>query len=62
MTRNKLLSQAIVGGIIYFVISLILERSTAKEVLITEGMEALIFAVVYGIGLWVYHRFIKKGE
>ncbi len=62
MTRNKLLSQAIVGGIIYFVISLILERSTAKEVLITEGTEALIFAVVYGIGLWVYHRFIKKGE
>ncbi len=62
MTRNKLLSQAIIGGIIYFVISLILERSTAKEVLITEGTEALIFAVVYGIGLWVYHRFIKKGE
>ena len=62
MTRNKLLSQAIVGGIIYFVISLILERSTAKEVLITEGTEALIFAVVYGFGLWVYHRFIKKGE
>jgi len=49
------------GGIIYFVISLILERSTASEVLITEGTEALIFAVVYGIGLWIYHRFIKKG-
>ena len=48
------------GGIIYFVISLILERSTASEVLITEGTEALIFAVVYGIGLWIYHRFIKK--
>ncbi|MFZ9004579.1 MAG: hypothetical protein ACO20F_10845 [Robiginitalea sp.] len=61
MTRFKLLSQAIAGGIIYFVISLILERSTAKEVLITEGTEALIFAVVYGLGLWVYHRFIKKG-
>lgn len=62
MTPFKLLSQAIVGGIIYFVISLILARSTAKEVLMTEGTEALIFAVVYGGGLWIYHRYIKKGE
>lgn len=61
MNRKKILSQALMGGIIYFVISLILERSTASDVLITEGTEALIFAVVYGIGLWVYHRFIKKG-
>jgi hypothetical protein len=61
MTRNKILSQAIMGGLIYFVISLILERSTAREALLTEGTEALIFAVVYGLGLWVYHRFIKKG-
>ena len=61
MTRNKILTQAVMGGIIYFVISLILERSTASEVLITEGTEALIFAVVYGLGLWIYHRFIKKG-
>jgi hypothetical protein len=62
MTRKRLLSQAIAGGIIYFLISLILERSTAREVLITEGTEALIFAVVYGLGLWIYHRFIKKRE
>lgn len=62
MTQKRILSQAIAGGVIYFVISLILERSTASEVLVTEGTEALIFAVVYGIGLWVYHRFIKKGD
>ena len=62
MSRNKLLSQALIGGVIYFVISLILERSTSSEVLVTEGTEAVIFAVVYGFGLWVYHRFIKKGE
>ena len=61
MPRNKILSQAIMGGIIYFVISLILARNTSREVLLTEGTEALIFAVVYGLGLWVYHRFIKKG-
>lgn len=62
MTRNKILSQAIMGGIIYFVISLILERSTSREVMLAEGTEALIFAVVYSLGLWIYHRFIKKGE
>ena len=61
MTRNKLLSQALIGGVIYFVISLILARSTDSEVLMSEGTEALIFAVVYGLGLWIYHRFIKKG-
>ncbi|MDX1333167.1 MAG: hypothetical protein R3252_09070 [Robiginitalea sp.] len=60
MTRKRLITQAMVGGVFYFIISLILERSTASEVLITEGTEALIFAVVYGIGLWIYHRFIKK--
>ena len=41
-------------------ISLILERSMAPEALREQGVEALIFAVVYGIGLWVYHRYFKK--
>ena len=62
MTPKRILSQAIAGGIIYLVISLILERSTAREALVKEGTEALIFAVVYGIGLWVYHRYLKKRE
>ena len=49
------------GGIIYFVISLILERSTAREALLTEGTEALIFAVVYGLSAsflyWIFYSF-----
>lgn len=60
MTTKRLITQALVGGIFYFVISLILERSTASEVLVTEGTEALLFALFYGFGLWVYHRYIKK--
>jgi hypothetical protein len=60
MSRNRIISQAIAGGVIYLVISLILERSTASEVLAKEGVEALIFAVVYGAGLWLYHRYFKK--
>lgn len=60
MSRNRIITQAIAGGIIYLVISLVLERSMASEALVKEGTEALIFAVVYGAGLWVYHRYFKK--
>jgi uncharacterized membrane-anchored protein len=62
MTLKRILIQALVGGFIYLVISLILERSTASDTLVKEGTEALIFAVVYGVGLWVYYRFIKKAD
>lgn len=60
MTKQRLLSQALIGGVLYFVVSLILERSFSSEVMQKEGVEALIFALVYGVGLWAYHRFIKK--
>lgn len=60
MTRNRIISQAIAGGLIYFVISLILERNTAPEVLAREGVEALIFGAVYGVGLWVYHKYLRR--
>ena len=60
MTPKRIVSQALVGGLLYWGISLILEQSVASEVLKQEGGEALIFALVYGVGLWVYHRYIKK--
>ena len=60
MTKQRLFSQALMGGVLYFGISLLLEKSTTPETLQKEGMEALIFALVYGVGLWVYHKFIKK--
>ena len=62
MTTQRIITQAIMGGALYWGISLILERSTAPDVLVKEGSEALIFAVVYGIGLWLYHRYFKKRE
>ena len=62
MTAQRIITQAIIGGVLYWGISLILERSTAPEVLAQEGTEALIFAIVYGIGLWLYHRYFKKKE
>ena len=50
------------GGILYWGISLVLERSFDPDTLGREGVEALIFALVYGIGLWAYHRYFRKPE
>ena len=60
MTSKRLITQALIGGLLYWGISLILERSLALEALKKQGGEALIFALVYGVGLWVYHRYLKK--
>jgi hypothetical protein len=62
MTLKRISTQAIIGGLLYWGISLILERSIAPEVLKQEGWQALIFALVYGAGLWLYHRYFKKKE
>jgi len=48
------------GGVVYFGISLMLEKNSSAETMRTEGVEALIFAIVYGVGLWAYYKFIKK--
>lgn len=60
MTRKRLLAQALMGGVIYFGISLVLEKDYSTETMRTEGAEAVIFAMVYGAGLWAYYKFIKK--
>ncbi|MCO5725287.1 hypothetical protein [Robiginitalea marina] len=62
MKPQRILAQALAGGLIYLVISLVLERSFSAEAFRAEGVEALIFALVYGLGLWVYYRFIKKTD
>jgi len=60
MTKKRLLAQALMGGVIYFGISLVLEKDYSGETMQTEGAEAVIFAIVYGVGLWAYYKFIKK--
>lgn len=60
MTKQRLLSQALMGGLFYFGISLILEKSFSAQAMKTAGVEAIVFAIVYGIGLWAYHKYIKK--
>lgn len=60
MTTKRLITQALMGGLLYFGISLILEKDLSTQTVQTEGGEALIFALVYGVGLWAYYKFIKK--
>lgn len=60
MKPQRILAQALAGGLIYLVISMVLERSFTGETFRKEGLEALIFALVYGLGLWVYYRFLKR--
>ncbi|MGB5509302.1 hypothetical protein [Robiginitalea sp.] len=60
MGKKRLLMQALMGGILYFGISLMLEKKYTAEIMRTEGAEAVIFAIVYGAGLWAYYKFIKK--
>ncbi len=60
MTTQRMIIQALAGGVFYFVISLILEKDMSRGTLKTEGGEALIFTLFYGAGLWVFYRYIKK--
>jgi hypothetical protein len=60
MTTQRIIAQALIGGLLYFGISLILEKSLSAQAMQTKGAEALIFTLVYGIGLWAYHKFVKK--
>jgi hypothetical protein len=60
MTKQRLLSQALMGGLLFFGISLILEKSFSPEALQTAAVKALIFALVYGAGLWAYYKFKKE--
>lgn len=52
--------QALMGGVLYLGISLMLEKKLTAETVRTEGLEALIFAFVYGVGLWAYYTFFRK--
>jgi hypothetical protein len=60
MTTQRLITQALIGGVLYFGISLILEKDMSSGTMQKEAIEAFVFALVYGAGLWAYYRFIKK--
>ena len=62
MTTQRILVQALVGALLFWIVKLILGRDFGAETLWTEGKTALIFGVAYGIFLFIWHRFAKRKD
>jgi len=60
MDVNRILTQALVGAILFTIISVILEGSYGQEVWIEKGIRGVIFGLLYGVFLVVKEKFIKK--
>lgn len=60
MSTQRIIAQALAGGLLFWVFKLILEKSLAPETLIREGKYALVFAVIYGAYLALRNRFGKR--
>lgn len=63
MITKRIIVQAAVAAVLFWIIKLILEKSTATETLIREGKIALLFGFVYAVYLVVRQQFRKdKGS
>ncbi len=62
MNVKKIVVQALVGAILFTVVSVILDGNHTEEVWLEKGLRGLMFGVIYGIFLVVKEKFIKKEE
>lgn len=62
MTTQRILVQALVGALLFWVVKLILGRDFGQEALVSEGKTALIFGLAYGIFLFIWHRLAKRKD
>ncbi|MDG1572155.1 hypothetical protein OZ410_07490 [Robiginitalea sp. M366] len=62
MGTRRIVIQAGVAALMFFIIKLILERSTAPEVIQREGLTAILFGVLYGGYLVVRERWRRKKD
>lgn len=62
MDIRRILIQAIVGAILFTIVSVILEGSYEQEVWMEKGMRGIIFGVLYAAFLIIKEKFIKKKE
>ncbi len=62
MTTQRILVQALIGALLFWIVKLILGRDFGQETLLAEGKTALIFGVAYGIFLFVWHRLVKRKD
>jgi undecaprenyl pyrophosphate phosphatase UppP len=60
MDKKKFISQVIAAIVLYTVISVILEKDYSMETWLTQGREALIFGVIFGVLMWLRERFRKR--
>jgi hypothetical protein len=56
----RILLQVSVAAVLYFVISLILEKNISADILLREGRDSLIFGIAYAFFLWIWNRIKKK--
>lgn len=57
---KRIAIQAIVGAILFTIISVILEGSYGQEIWTEKAMTGLLFGAVYAVFLVVKEKFLKK--
>ncbi|WP_372976073.1 hypothetical protein [Muriicola sp.] len=62
MERKKFIAQVVIAGVLYVLISLILEKEITAEVLKRELRDGGVFALVYGLLLWLWNRFKARKD
>ncbi len=63
MRSNKqIIQMAIVTGIIYAIVLLVMRGNYTMEEVIQVSVQGLIFMVVFGGAIWLMNRFRKKKE
>jgi len=62
MDIKRILIQAFVGGVLFTIVSVILNGSYVQKVWIEKGMRGIIFVALYAMFLVVQKKFINKKE
>ncbi len=61
MEKKKMITTIVVAIVLYTIISLILEKTFSKEVILGELFEGLIFGLVYALFLVLWNR-LKRNQ
>ena len=60
MERKKFIVQVVAAFLLYVIISLILEKDYSEEIVYREMIEGVIFAIIYGVIIWLSSRWRSK--
>ena len=62
MNKKRLILQVLAAILLYVVISLILEKEYTTTAILREGIEGLIFGILYGVFIWFREKWRNKSE